>query len=321
MANVFKGCDSHSAEYFGDTRDYWYDEDFLWLMAERWRLGEVREVLDVGCGVGHWGRALARVLPGDATIEGVDRDAFWVEQAARRAGAIGQGGRFRYRVGLAERLPFGDDTFDLVTCQTVLIHSPDPRRVLAEMMRVTKPGGLVAVAEPNNAANALVLDAASFRAPVDEIVELTRLQLVCERGKEALGEGNNSIGDVAPSLFAELGFVDVRAHLNDKAALLLPPYESPEARALADEAVDFAERDFWIWSRAETLRYFVAGGGREVDFAALWATAIASQRRALGAIKAGAYAKAGGGVTYLVSGRKRATLAEAQPVFVPPSKA
>jgi 2-polyprenyl-3-methyl-5-hydroxy-6-metoxy-1,4-benzoquinol methylase len=49
----------HSADYFGATRDFWWNHDFLELMSARWRLAAVRSVLDVGCGVGHWGRCLA----------------------------------------------------------------------------------------------------------------------------------------------------------------------------------------------------------------------------------------------------------------------
>lgn len=63
MGNEFKGRAEHSAEHFGDTRDYWWNRDFLQLMAKRWKLGTVRNVLDVGCGVGHWGMLLASVMP------------------------------------------------------------------------------------------------------------------------------------------------------------------------------------------------------------------------------------------------------------------
>src|SRR5688500_8027060 len=85
MGNEFKGQGSHSAEHFGDTRDHWWNADFLGLMAERWKLGEVRSVLDVGCGVGHWGALLGTLLPGDARVIGVDRDATWVQRATERA--------------------------------------------------------------------------------------------------------------------------------------------------------------------------------------------------------------------------------------------
>src|SRR5262245_3624454 len=116
MANEFKDKSSHSAEYFGDTRDYWWNADFIKLMAERWSLHRVRDALDVGCGVGHWGQVLGRVLPGHAQVTGVDRDPFWIEKAKERAEARGQAGRFHYLVGLVEKLPFPEDSFDLVTC-------------------------------------------------------------------------------------------------------------------------------------------------------------------------------------------------------------
>src|SRR6516164_6699938 len=208
MANEFRTLNSHSAEYFGDTRDHWWNLDFLVLMGKRLSLDGVQDVLDVGSGVGHWGQLLANVLPHNARVQGVDRDPLWVEKAAARAAAHGLADRFTYRVALAEKLPFADASFDLVTCQTILIHTPDPGAVVDEMVRVARPGGLILAAEPNNVARA-------------------RLQLICERGKAALGEGNNSIGDLVPSLFAERALVDVRVYVNDKAEILLPPYDSP----------------------------------------------------------------------------------------------
>lgn len=45
-------------------------------------------------------------------------------------------------------LPFTDGAFDMVTCQTVLIHIAEPKAAFKEMMRSTKPGGLVLTVEP-----------------------------------------------------------------------------------------------------------------------------------------------------------------------------
>ena len=76
---------------------------------------------------------------------------------------------------------------------------------------------------------ALMFDSVSFHDPVDEILARARLQLICERGKAALGEGNNSIGDIVPGLFAERGLVDVCVYLNDKSpdvAALHPGYRA-----------------------------------------------------------------------------------------------
>ena len=49
----------------GDWRDTWWNRDFVELIARRLRLGEVRAAVDVGCGVGHWGRTLLPVLHGE----------------------------------------------------------------------------------------------------------------------------------------------------------------------------------------------------------------------------------------------------------------
>src|SRR3954452_17130903 len=116
----------HSAAYFGPERDFWWNHDHLRLIAERRGLYRVRSVLDVGSGVGHWGRLIATLVAPDATIAGVEREPRWVEEATRRAPEP----RFTYQQGVAEQLPFAEATFDLVTCQTLLIHTVDPRAVL-----------------------------------------------------------------------------------------------------------------------------------------------------------------------------------------------
>jgi len=304
MANEFRTLESHSAEYFGDTRDYWWNADFLALMGRRLSLDRVRDVLDVGCGVGHLGQLLASVFPKSARVQGVDRDPSWVEKAAARAAARGLSDRFSYQVAVAQELPFADASFDLVTCQTVLIHVPDPGAAIDEMIRVARPGGLILAAEPNNIAGALMFDSVTFHDPVDDVIARVRLQLICERGKAALGEGNNSIGDLLPGLFAERGLVEARVHLNDKANAFLPPYDSPEQRAVLEERTDLEHRDFWIWSRADTHRYFLAGGGRDDEFAALWSIAIGGGDKFDKAVAEGTYAGAGAAIGYLVAGRK-----------------
>ena len=301
MANEFVGAAGHSAEYFGDTRDFWYSADFLALLAQRWRLHEVQTALDVGCGVGHWGRLLAGRMSAAAHVVGIDREQAWVETARARAAATGRGERFEYLRGTVEALPFAADSFDLVTCQTLLIHVRDPRAALREMIRVTRPGGLIAVAEPNNVARAL-LSPDVLADPIDDILALVAFQLTCERGKEALGEGNNSIGERIPQLFQSSGLQHIQVCQNDKASPLIPPYDDPEARANVDELRDFSERELWIWSREDTHRYFHAGGGE--PFERFWTLAIAQQQRTSTAIAQGTFAAAGGSVVYLVSGRK-----------------
>jgi SAM-dependent methyltransferase len=306
MANQFKGEAAHSAEYFGDTRDHWWNGDFLRLMAQRWKLEAVREVLDVGCGVGHWGMLLASVMEPNVRVTGVDCEPIWITRASARALSRGLNGRFSYVRAEAERLPFPDNSFDLTTCQTLLIHLAEPAAALAEMLRVTKPGGLVAVAEPNNLSAALLLDSISNQASIEDVLALVRFQLTCERGKVALGQGDNSLGDRVPGLFAAQGLTDIQVHVNDKATALFPPYADGAQRAFSEEARDHVTRRLWNWTEDETRRLFLAGGGADGDFRAHFKRALASRRDVVRGLEDQTYHGVVGGPLYLIAGRKPA---------------
>lgn len=294
----------HSAAFFGDSRDDWWHPDFLKLMSQRWQLAEVRQVLDVGCGIGHWGRALAHALPLEAHVVGIDREPTWVSQATKIAETRGLSERFEYRCGMADSLEFEDGTFDMVTCQTVLIHLSEPINALREMLRVLKPGGILVVAEPNNLANTLLLDSCSAHASIEDLVADVRFMLTCERGKIALGEGNNSLGDLLPGMFADLGLARIQVYQSDCTMPAFPPYGSPQLQAWVKELADNIDQGFCLFGRHDTERYYLAGGGTQEDFESYWAKAIADQQETLAAVRAGRYHTAGGNHHYLISGRK-----------------
>lgn len=295
----------HSAQFFGDTRDYWWNADFIQLMGSRLGFDRIRSALDVGCGIGHWGRVLEPALPRDATLVGVDRESEWIRRAAQIARSKGLETRFRYIEGDALSLPFEEGSFDLVTCQTVLIHLPDARDGLREMLRVLRPGGLLLVAEPSNFSNAAVLNSQSAAWSIDEMMKMIRFKLHIERGKEALGLGNNSVGDLIPGFLAELGVADLRTYLSDKANTIFPPYSTPEHKAYIEQTFDWERKGFWAWEVDETRRYYLAGGGRSEEFESLREQAFHREVRSEAqAIRDGVYHSGGGGVSYLVSGRK-----------------
>lgn len=106
-------------------------------------------VLDVGCGPGTITVDLARrVAPGAVT--GLEQDEATL--AAARAHAAGVG-NVRFVTGDAYALP--DGPFDVVHVHQVLLHLTDPVAALREMLRVTRPGGLVAARECDYAAIAM----------------------------------------------------------------------------------------------------------------------------------------------------------------------
>lgn len=312
MSTTIKERKPHSAEYFGEYRDFWWNEDFLDLMAKRLRFERIKTALDIGCGIGHWGQLLASVLPRDAQVTGVDREDAWVAKATERAKAFGLQDRYRYQKGDATSLPYADNSFDLVTCQTVLIHLKDPKLALQEMLRVLKPGGLILAAEPNNFANRAVGTSLTERMSVDEVVDRMRFDLMVERGKQALGLGFNSVGDLIPGYLAEVGGVNVRVYLSDKTTPFIPPYSFPglsprfsrEQQVNIQQMRDWADREFIGWDRDEVQSYFLAGGGSKDEFDRYHKLLLQDAVQALHAIDEGIYHSAGGALTYLIVAQK-----------------
>jgi 2-polyprenyl-6-hydroxyphenyl methylase/3-demethylubiquinone-9 3-methyltransferase len=96
-----------------------------------------KTVLDVGCGGGFlaeefaWGGfAVTGIDPADRSIE------------AARKHAADNNLEIDYRVGKGEALPFSDGSFDIVACCDVLEHVDDPSRVISEVARTLKSGGV-----------------------------------------------------------------------------------------------------------------------------------------------------------------------------------
>jgi SAM-dependent methyltransferase len=110
-------------------------------------------VLDVGSGVGDFLIEQATAFPGIRAV-GVDASAALTASARERAEAADADVVFV--VGDAERLDFGDGSFDRVNCSRVLMHLEHPEAAVAEMARVLGPGGRGAFWEPDF--DALMID-------------------------------------------------------------------------------------------------------------------------------------------------------------------
>lgn len=296
----------HSEEFFGEYRDFWWNDDFLELMARRWDLKYCNSVLDVGCGLGHWSEQLFKNLPLEARVTGLELDPKWVQEAPKRLEQMGLAGRFEIIQGSAESLPFADRTFDMVTCQTVLIHLKDIPAALKEMKRVLKPGGLLAVAEPNNICSSLLFDSLSYTSAIDDVLEDVRFQLMCERGKIKLGRGDSSAGDRLPGLVAQQGFEEIKVYLSDKTLPMFPPYETAEQKALKRQFIDWQECDVIHEDKLLSLNSYLAAGGEPGEFERLWVKGNHGLKKLKRSIDDANYSRAGGAIMYLVSGRRPA---------------
>ncbi len=99
---------------------------------------EGQEVLDVGCGPGGLTAELARRV-GAAHVQAIDPSAPFVEACRERVPGA------RVVEGIAEDLPYPADSFDASLASLVVGFMTDPQRGVAEMARVTRPGGVVAL--------------------------------------------------------------------------------------------------------------------------------------------------------------------------------
>ncbi|MEV0686862.1 methyltransferase domain-containing protein [Nocardia sp. NPDC050378] len=135
-------------------------------------------VLDIGCGPGKLVRALGIATGSTGAVVGVDPSAAAIDDNQRRDRTP----HHRYEHGPAQRLPFGDAEFDVVTSTFVMHHIPEQHRAeaLAQMWRVLRPGGrlLLADASPSPRMRRLLapmfggFDAVDIRRYVDQLAAI-----------------------------------------------------------------------------------------------------------------------------------------------------
>ncbi|KAK5107367.1 hypothetical protein LTR62_001347 [Meristemomyces frigidus] len=99
-------------------------------------------LLDVGCGSGTITASLAKYMP-EGTITATDISSEILTKARSFATKAGVG-NIHFRTADVYHLPFEDNTFDIVHASMVLSHLSDPVAAYKEMLRVTKPNGIVA---------------------------------------------------------------------------------------------------------------------------------------------------------------------------------
>lgn len=139
-------------QQFGRVSPEWieYAENYFWDEAQQdFRIEDLRRygflpgqtrVLDLAAGCGQF---LLHALDHGYDCLGVEPEAWKVEfvNHKMRLRTMPPETALRIVAGIGERLPFVDDHFDCVSSYQTLEHVQDPRQVIAEMVRVTRPGG------------------------------------------------------------------------------------------------------------------------------------------------------------------------------------
>ncbi len=208
-----------------------------------------QRVLDAACGVGDLTRLLGLLVAPDGEAVGVDFSTTMVAEARRRVEQSDLPVRFEQ--GDIMALDFPDHSFDRVRAEQVLQHIPHPETALAELTRVTRPGGMVAVMEPDW--DTLVIDA--------DNLAMSRAFTVYN---STVVVPNGSIGRRLPAMFRDAGLVDVDC----TATVLLPPHsalqefiESNTHNAVTEGFMVQSEATAWLHdleTRSAGGRFFAA---------------------------------------------------------------
>jgi len=139
---VMEGADEAAA--YDEMDRIWGDIIFQGFAETAASLGVPEgRVLDVGTGSGRPAIRLAKLNPA-FNIDAIDLSYSMIDLARENAARSGVK-NLRFAIGDAKRIPFPDDTFDLVICHQFLHQLSDPAAALREIIRVAKPNGALLV--------------------------------------------------------------------------------------------------------------------------------------------------------------------------------
>jgi ubiquinone/menaquinone biosynthesis C-methylase UbiE len=288
----------HSAEQFTGSRNLWWHDDYLDLLARRLGMERCRSVLDLGAGVGHWTELVVARCAADAAVTAVDREPQWVEALNRRF--AGRPDFAAVQADVAD-LSALRGTYDIVTCQTLLLHLPDVPAVLAQAMRLLSPGGLLLLAEPNNFSNRMAMSSVTTGLTAAQYGELAAFWWSFELGRRKLGLGEEWVAERLPKMIADAGFTEIKVFVNDRVWPCFPPYDTPEQVMIVGEKPDSDAASAY---RAETQRCVLAGGLDAAACDSAWALIEELGRREDAARADGSLSYCGPGSHFVFAARK-----------------
>ena len=230
-------------DYLIRSRFLLHNDDYLeFLITKVWKLNKVIKVVDFGCGYGYFGLKLMPLIPKDSSYTGVDKAENLLEKARNVYAHL------PYESDFVEssiyNTPFPDSTFDVAVTHAVLMHTQQPGKVIREMIRVTKNGGMIITCDANrNTHNSLFYIAEENS---QENIPLPLFQQMNKDEREKSGRDYN-IGIKTPVLLHKAGLKNVQCRVSDAVRPLLPPldtqYKERLFKALCEEGLDFPSRD------------------------------------------------------------------------------
>lgn len=230
-----EGYWDNGAEHLQLCQTLHHNTDYLeFLVTCVWKLERACHLVEFGCGSGVMGLRLMPLLPQSSTYTGIDQSATLIAKANNNW--VDKPWQAEFHVGSIYKTPFPDQVFDLTLTHSVLMHVPNPEKVLQEMIRVTRPGGMVVACEANRNAHAAMLH-------IDEVnhqeeAPLGLFQTINRGIRERTGVDHN-IGAKIPVLMHRAGLKQIQIRVDDAARFLYPPLDTEDKvrlfKAICDE--------------------------------------------------------------------------------------
>ena len=212
-----------------------HNEDYLeFLVRSVWKLDQACRLVEFGCGAGKMGLQLIRLLSPGSTYTGIDQSAKLISKG-RQAWA-NTPYQSEFHEGSIYATPFPNQSFDVSMTHTVLMHVPYPEKVLQEMIRVTRPNGLVIACEANRNAHTAMLHIQETNH--QETAPLELFQTINRGILKRTGVDHN-IGAKLPVLMHNAGLRQIQIRVSDAMRFLYPPldtdYKERLFKAICDE--------------------------------------------------------------------------------------
>lgn len=215
-------------DYLRDCYILQHNKDYLEFLVTRvWKLDQICRFADFGCGSGKMGLQIMPLLPQGSTYTGIDQSSKLI--ARGKQACENTPWKAEFHEGSIFSTPFADKSFDVTMTHTVLMHVPDPEKALQEMIRVTKPNGLVIACEANrNAHNAMLhIEEVNHQ----ETVPLELFQTINREILKRTGVDHN-IGAKLPVLMHKAGLKNIQVRMSDAVRFLFPPVDTDDKKRL-----------------------------------------------------------------------------------------
>ncbi len=252
-------------QHIVDQRKYLWRESTIERIASWLELRSGITAVDIGCGLGYLGWTFWRHYGSGSSYIGIDCSIELLREALETQPEWSGGGNACFVNGSAYAIPLPDECADWTMCQTLLMHLEFPENAMNEMIRITKPGGVIMCMEPDNISSSMSMVSNSVYSPsIEEKLAQFKVQLIWACGRKKLGRGDWGIGTRIPGMMTDLGLINIDALYNDSPRFVHPPYETEVQKYSIEkihENIKDKDEDTKKLLRRRYKECFLAGGG------------------------------------------------------------